>query len=275
MKKRLMCLFILLVLLMCPLARADFGGISGDVGYVSSGYDVDTSYDGDGLSSSGSLISFVLMFIFFGILYLLLHCLGEILRQLRFLVQRIQGREPNELPGKPEGVDVTLLKPTSALEDFDEAKLLHDIPRIYVLLQNAWAAGNLTPIQPLLTVSYYAQMCDKLQEDYLDRKITSHLEDIEVLHVELLGCLPGQWGSSDRLYVSLQTRFVNYLTNEDHFTIRGSRHKKVYMRYEWEMKRHRDGSKVFMPDRSALPDDIDCTWRLSEITGISKRTLKH
>ena len=47
------------------------------------------------------------------------------------------------------------------------------------------------------------------------------------------------------------------------------------MRYEWEMKRHRDGSKVFMPDRSALPDDIDCTWQLSEIKGISKRTLRH
>ena len=88
MKKRLMCLFILLMLLMCPLARADFGGISGDVGYVSSGYDVDTSYDGDGLSSGGSLISFVLMFIFFGILYLLLHCLGEILRQVHKNHQR-------------------------------------------------------------------------------------------------------------------------------------------------------------------------------------------
>ena len=275
MKKRWVCLLTLLVLLMCPLARADFGGISGDVGYVSSGYDVDTSYS---TGSSGIFLPFgnLLVALFmFGFLYLLVNLLRFICKHLTFLVQRLRGQEPSELLDASQGVDVSYLEPVSQLKDFDEAKLLSQIPAIYLLLQKAWAAGDLTPVQPLLTIPYYAQMCDKLQEDYLDNEITSHLEQVEVLDVQVLGCLLSHCGAADHLYLSLRTRFVNYLTDAQGAVLHGDKSAKVYMHYEWDMERRRDSTAAFVPDGDAAPAAVDCDWIISQIKGISKRTRRY
>lgn len=261
MKKRWVCLLALLVLLVCPLARADFGGFSDSA--LSSGYDV--SYDigvhagESGFSILGSLFGTLFLFVFFGLI-------GGILLLLRYLIRRMLGLEPTY-----HGKDVSYIRPVSELHDFDEAKLLQQIPAIYVMLQEAWAAGDLTPIQPLLTIPYYAQMRDLLQRDYLNKRLKSHLEQIAVTDVKITGCMPGHYGETDRLFVSLDASFINYITNIFGSITRGNKTDKIPMHYQWEMERRRNNPNAFTFDGSTLPDDIRCDWIITRITGYPSR----
>lgn len=289
MKKRVLCLLAVLLLLALPLGRADFGDFSGgsDYGgssdwgsYNSSDYDdYDSGFNyighyGRGLSLSQEMIVIVIVVAV-------------------LLIANALRKKTGALPAGAKTVDVSTLEPVSALADFSESEFTGKLSNMYVRLQEAWAEGNLKPVEPLLTAPYYAQMTAQLKRDFTDKGIASHIEHLSVLDVNLLGCRPGKDGEPDRLFAEINARFVNYLTDADGELIRGSRKNEIYMQYEWTLER----SAVIGAERTVncpncgAPVDANrfarcpyCDsvieksgydWVLAQIKGISRRTVRH
>ncbi len=288
MKKRLLCLSVLLMLLFsaCTLSRADFGDFSGDSDYggsdySSSDYSSDDSYyydDDDGEWS------FEIVIITVGIIAVVA------------IVDSISEKRKKRFKGAKgaKGVDPSALKPVSALNNFNESELTGRLSNMYIRLQEAWAKGDLSPVEPLLTAPYYAQMASQLKREFTDKGITSHLEHIAVLEVNLLGCIPATDDQKpDFLYVSLRTRFVNYLTDRNGKVVRGSRKDEIYMHYEWTLERSEQihakrtincpncGAAVDAnrfakcPYCDSVIENSGYDWVISSIKGISRETVKH
>ncbi len=282
MKKRIFCLLAVLMVLFCLLGHADFGDFSGgsDYGgsdYSSSDWSYSSSSDWDSSSGDGewSIETIVVMGSIFIVCYVLCN------------------REKKTKPKGAKGVDTSTLKPVSALTDFNEREFTGKLSNMYIRLQEAWAAGDLTPVEPLLSAPYFAQMDNQLQRDFVSKGITSHLEYISVLDVKLLGCKPGEGDEPDRLYASLKTRFVNYLTDKNGKIVRGSRKDEIYMEYEWALERSADHSAERVTNCPNCGSPIDANrsaicpycgsviessgydWVLTQIKGISRKTVKH
>lgn len=274
MKQRLFCLLTLLMLLACPLARADFGDFSGGSDYGSDSFDFSSSssYDFDSSSDSRSSSTHenndpLRGSNFLTVVVLLVICAGAALLKLNesfYGVPRSHlDDRVRDTAGLADEQRSHHYQPISQLKNFDAEDITEKIPGMYRHLQSAWTAGNLKPIEPLLTAPYYAEMEKQLKQDFLDKGITSHMEYIAVISVSLLGCLPGKADTPDRLYVSLWTRFVNYLTNSDGKIIRGDPKDEIYMHYEWTMERQ----------STPLPDEEQPEWVISRISGLSRKTV--
>lgn len=288
MKKRLLCLSVLLMLLFsaCTLSRADFGDFSGGSDYGGSDYG-GSDYSSSDYGSSGSYyyddddwgIEGVILV--FGMVAVI-------------VIISIRSEKSKSRPKGAKGVDKSTLKPVSALSNFNESELTGRLSNMYIRLQEAWANGDLSPVEPLLTAPYYAQMASQLKREFTDKGITSHLEHMSVLEVNLLGCIPSADGQTpDRLYVSLRTRFVNYLTDKDGKVIRGSRKDEIYMHYEWTLERSEQINakrSINCPNCGAAVDanrfakcpycgsvieNSGYDWVISSIKGISRKTVKH
>ncbi len=288
MKKRLLCLSLLLMLLLsaCTLSRADFGDFSGGSDYGGSDYggsDYSSSdysgrdsyyYDNDEMSLDGVIFIAGMVVV--------------------VLIVSNRSEIKKKRPKGAKGVDTSALKPVSTLSNFNESELTGRLSNMYIRLQQAWANGDLSPVEPLLTAPYYAQMASQLKREFTDKGITSHLEHIAVLEVKLLGCIPSTDGQKpDRLYVSLRTRFVNYLTSKDGKVVRGSRKDEIYMHYEWTLERSEQINakrSINCPNCGAAVDanrfakcpycgsvieNSGYDWVISSIKGISRKTVKH
>ncbi len=288
MKKRLLCLSLLLMLLLsaCTLSRADFGDFSGGSDYGDSDYggsDYSSSdysgsdsyyYDNDEMGLESVILTFGMIAV--------------------VLIVNNRSERKKKRPKGATGVDTSALKPVSTLSNFNESELTGRLSNMYIRLQQAWANGDLSPVEPLLTAPYYAQMASQLKREFTDKGITSHLEHISVLEVKLLGCIPSTDGQKpDRLYVSLRTRFVNYLTNKDGKVVRGSRKDEIYMHYEWTLERSEQINakrSINCPNCGAAVDanrfakcpycgsvieNSGYDWVISSIKGISRKTVKH
>ncbi len=286
MKKRILCLFMLLLLLLsaCTLSHADFGDFSGGSDYGGSDYSSsdysggsDYYYDDD----DGEL-TFEATVITFGLIAVVV------------IVDSISEKKKKKRPKGAKGVNTSALKPVSTLSNFNESEMTGRLSNMYIRLQEAWANGDLSPIEPLLTAPYYAQMASQLKRDFTDKGITSHLEHIAVLEVTLLGCVPAADDQKpDRLYVSLKTRFVNYLTDKNGKVVRGSLEDEIYMQYEWTLERSGqiDAERTVNCPNCGAPVDANrfakCPycgsvieksgydWVISSIKGISRKTVKH
>ena len=283
MKKRILCLFALLLLLLsaCTLSHADFGDFSGGSDYGGS------DYSGSDYSSGSDYYygdddgewNFEVVILTFGLIA---------------VVAIADSASKKKHPKGAKGVDTSALKPVSALSNFSESELTGRLSNMYIRLQEAWANGDLSPVEPLLTAPYYAQMASQLKRDFTDKGITSHLEHIAVLEVTLLGCVPATDDKKpDRLYASLRTRFVNYLTDKDGKVVRGSRKDEIYMQYEWTLERSGqiDAERTVNCPNCGAPVDANrfakCPycgsvieksgydWVISSIKGISRKTVKH
>ncbi len=284
MKKRILSLAVLLLCLICTLGHADFGDFSGgsDYGGSDSSYDSDwsSSYDYHSDYDSDGEWSPVTYYVVVGILLYVL------------IVGNMKTKKSNR-PEGAKGVDVSALNPVSDLENFSPAEFNGKLSNMYIRLQEAWANGDLTPVEPLLTAPYYAQMAQQLKRDFIDKGITSHLEHISVLDVQLLGCIPGSDDVPDRLYAQLKTRFVNYLTDRNGKIVRGDKNDEIYMTYEWTLERSANTSAertVNCPNCAAPVDanrfarcpfcdsvieNSGYDWVISQIKGISRETQKH
>ncbi len=283
MKKRVFGFLVVLMLFICVLGRADFGDFSGGSDYGGSDYggshdSYSGSYGWDSDSSDGDAWS-IEVIIFTGALIVVFCIWGE------------KGKK--QQPKGAKGVDVSKLKPVSALENFSEREFTGKLSNMYIRLQEAWAAGDLKPVEALLSAPYFAQMDSQLQRDFVSKGITSHLEHISVLDVKLLGCETGGEGEPERLYASLKTRFVNYLTDKNGKVVRGSRKDEIYMDYEWTLERSADrnakrvtncpncGSAIDANRAATCPycgsviESSGYDWVLTQIKGISRKTVKH
>lgn len=143
------------------LGRADFGDFSGGSDYggssdsYSGGYsgsDYRDSYDDDADAPSvivGAVVVVVLLII------------GACSKK----------GKSGASPAGAKPVDASTLEPVSALANFSESEFTGKLSNMYVRLQEAWAAGDLKPVEPLLTAPYYAQMAAQLKRDFTDKGI--------------------------------------------------------------------------------------------------------
>lgn len=283
MKKRILCCLIAaLILVFCTLGRADFGDFSGgsDYGGSSSSDSSWSSYDSDSSSySGGEWDSGTWIIIVGGVIAI-------------YIFAGRGSKKKSEASGA-KGVDVSKLAPVSELKNFNPGEFNGKLSNMYLRLQEAWAGGDLSPVEPLLSAPYYAQMAAQLKRDFTDKGITSHLEHISVLDVELLGCTPGAEDTPDRLYARIQARFVNYLTDKEGKVVRGNDRDEIYMTYEWTLERSAnlsDARTVNCPNCAAPVDanrfakcpycgsvieNSGYDWVISHIKGISRRMAKH
>ena len=283
MKKRVLCLLAVLFLFAFALGRADFGDFSGGSDYCGSsdsysggysGSDYRDSYDDDADAPSvivGAVVVVVLLII------------GACSKK----------GKSGASPAGAKPVDASTLEPVSALANFSESEFTGKLSNMYVRLQEAWAAGDLKPVEPLLTAPYYAQMAAQLKRDFTDKGITSHLEHVSVLDVKLIGCRPGKDSVPDRLFATINARFVNYLTDKNGKIVRGDQNDEIYMQYEWTLERSADigaertvncpncGAPVdanrfaSCPYCNSVIENSGYDWVIAQIKGISRNTVKH
>lgn len=292
MKKRILCLLAVLFLFAFTLGRADFGDFSGgsdyggssdsswssdsydsyDSGYYSGGY-----YDGHGGDGDFSETMVIVVITVVVIL----------------IVAGVKKGKSGASPAGAKPVDASTLEPVSKLESFSESEFTGKLSNMYVRLQEAWAAGDLKPVEPLLTAPYYAQMAAQLKRDFTDKGITSHLEHVSVLDVKLLGCRPGKDSVPDRLFATINARFVNYLTDKNGKLVRGDKNDEIYMQYEWTLERSASigaertvncpncGAPVdanrfaSCPYCNSVIENSGYDWVIAQIKGISRNTVKH
>ena len=176
---------------------------------------------------------------------------------------------------------------------FNEAEFREKLSNAYVRLQNAWQAKDLTPIRPLLTDAFYAQM-DRQLEGARSRHETNRVERIAVLGVTLSGWRQAQ--GSDIMVARLKTRIVDYWVNDTTgAVVRGNPSAEKFMDYEWELMRA-SGRQTAAPGAVAVHNCPNCgavlninhtaqceycgsivtvddyDWALNSIKGISQRT---
>ncbi len=289
MKKKLLCLLVALICLVALFpGHADFGDYSGNSDYGDSDYDsgYDSSWDSDSWSDSGYYGSGDSG----GDFYIVVFTVGGIL--LIALIGGVRSKSKKKAGGASP-TPVNSMRPLSALTELNQDELCAQISNMYIRLQEAWAARDLSPVEPLLSAPLYAQTSAQLKRDFIDKGITSHMEHISVLDVTLLGCKPAENGAPDRVFARVNARFVNYLTDASGKLVRGDRNDEIYMQYEWTLERSGSASgktSVNCPNCGA-PVDVNKSakcpycgtaientsydWVVSQIKGLSRNTVKH
>ena len=239
-KRLTICLVALLVSFgaFAFAGRADFGDYGGDSDYgdsdygdSDSDYDYDSDYDDDGYGYGVGGVSgkdLLLVLIIGGILFAVAFNKGKKAKQAQ------QGY----VPGAAE-TDPSTLRPAEEYRQvdpqFDDAAFREKLANLYVQMQQAWEAKDLTPLQPYLSGAFYAQ-ADRQLDRYRQNKQTNHMERITVLDVSLTGWK--QENGHDIMIAQLRTRLVDYVTDDTTGKlVRGSRTAEKFMRYEWQLER--------------------------------------
>ena len=176
---------------------------------------------------------------------------------------------------------------------FNESQFLEDVSNLYVRMQNAWTARDLTPIRTRLTAELYAKS-ERQVKTYINNRQTNHVERISVLNSKIAGCTKDD--RNDIVTVDFTARVVDYVTDDRTGNIvRGSSSRELFMTYRWTFIRtlgkvtgaagEADGKHC--PNCGA-PIDLnqsavcsycgsvvesgDYDWVLSNIQGISQRS---
>ena len=248
MKKRL-ALFIAFILVTVSLFSvvgfADFGDYAGDSdwggGWDSgsdwgsdwdsdwgSDWDSDSDYYYSSSSGSGSGDSGMIIAVFIVIV---------IIATVESVRSKAKGK--NTSARRPVNVQPTASKPlVNNLADFkerdpgfNETRFLEDVSNLYVRMQNAWTAKDLTPIRPKLTAELYAKS-DRQVQAYIKNNQTNHVERISVLNSNIVGCTSDE--KNDIITVEFTARVVDYVTDDKTGNIiRGSNSRELFMTYRW------------------------------------------
>ncbi|MCR5637168.1 MAG: Tim44 domain-containing protein [Clostridiales bacterium] len=299
MKKRLIpVLLILALVILFPLKSfADFGDYAGNNdyggGYDGGGYDYGGNdyggnYYGGSTYSSGDL---ELSDIIVGIVII-----GGI---LLFSFIKTNGKNKNK--SVPQGG--TPVTPVSSLRPvmeyykldpgFSEAALCEKLANLYVQMQNAWTAKDISTLRPYFTDSFYTQM-DRQLDQKRNARQTNYVERIAVLSVTLSGFK--QVNNEDHMVALLKSRIVDYtLDDTTGKLISGSKTAEKFMTYEIDLCRTTGTltsqatgtSKIACPSCGA-PLDINVSarceycgsvvnidkhdWAINSIKGISQVT---
>lgn len=118
---------------------------------------------------------------------------------------------------------------------FSEEKFLSDASNLYIQMQNAWTARNLTALRPRLSAALYAQS-ERQLEAYKQRHQTNHVERVNVIDKRIVGCTKDS--QNDIITVRLTSRIVDYVTDDySGEVIRGDQNKELFMTYQWTFLR--------------------------------------
>lgn len=242
---RVLAAFLVVCMLALPvLAGADLGGFSGgsdyggggssDWGGSSSDWDSNWSsssgstyyYDGDSDEpiSGGSMIFALVIFIVIVV-----------------LVSR-GAKKSGAKAGQPAGAQRTAqsqLKPMGDYQvidpNFSADDLVERISNLYVQMQNACTARDLSSLRPYFTDALYGQFDRQIQQLKAAGRV-NHVDNIAVLGVTLRGWQ--QDDQNDRIIAEVRTRITDYTVDEKTgAVVSGSRDKEKFMTYEYALVR--------------------------------------
>ena len=313
-KKIALILAAVLIMLSSTVAFADFGDFAGgsdwggsdfgggfDSGWDSgwdSGYDYDYDYGYGGsyypsdsvTVSSGDFGFFEITVTAIVIIVIVVAIIGK--NSIGKNVSGGNGRVniPTQ-PTAPMVNDIASLKQRDPA--FNESKFLGDVANLYIRLQDAWTAKDLSDVRPHLTEELYARSERQIQ-GYVSRNQTNHVERVSVLNTRIIGCTND--AKNDIITVEILSRITDYITDDrTGNVIRGDRNRELFMTYHWTFIRtlgKTSGEEGLVDDKHCpncgAPIDLNrsavceycgsvCTsgdyyWVVSDIKGISQRS---
>lgn len=192
--------------------------------------------------------------------------------------------------------DESKLEDLSSLKDkdenFDQTDVVEDISNWYVRMQNAWTAGDFSPMQPYFSDALYSQFARQLKQ-MKSQNLTNYVENISVLGVNLQGWY--EEGGQDFLVAKVQTRITDYTVNASGDVVSGHKDREKFMTYRWILSRTsgvmsgEDKSEMTNCPNCGAPIDLNksakcpyCdtvlessehSWVISAIQGLSQQTL--
>ena len=152
-------------------------------------------------------------------------------------------------PEKPESlktpIALTRSKPTQNLKpmdkyvaldpEFDEETIKGLMSNLFVQLQDARHAKDISSLRPYMTDAFYNQM-DRQLEDFRKDHKTEYAERIAVLNIELKGWR--QSAGRDYIVVGLNSRAVSYVLDDaTGKVISGNKEREKFTEYEIELSR--------------------------------------
>lgn len=136
-------------------------------------------------------------------------------------------------PAQPMVNDLADLKARDPA--FSEEKFLSDASNLYIQMQNAWTARNLTALRPRLSAALYAQS-ERQVEAYKQRHQTNRVERVNVIDKRIVGCTKDN--QNDIITVRLTSRLVDYVTDDNTGAVlRGDPNRELFMTYQWTFLR--------------------------------------
>jgi len=292
---------LLLIMLLVPVSGlADMGGFAGDTdfgGFDFGGSDIDfggsdygSDYGGGLILGSGGLFGG------FGTVIIVVIVIVIVILSKRGK----KGGSANKAAA-PGGqyIPANVLRSVEELNAkdpaFNAAVLAEQVGNLYVRMQNAWTAKDMTPVRPYFTDALYNQFASQL-EMLKKAGRTNYVDRIAVLGVSVRGWYTQ--GMNDILSLSVRTRIVDYTKLDvNGQLISGSETQEKFMEYEYLMIRPSDAltketelgatTAVNCPNCGA-PLDINNSakcpycdnvvrfeghdWVIYQIKGISQRT---
>lgn len=119
--------------------------------------------------------------------------------------------------------------------NFDTERMCGELANIYIRLQSAWCARDLSPVRSSLSGELYAQLSSQL--DAIRRQgRTPHVDRPAVLGVDIVGW--SQSGVADSIVARLTARIVDYTTDDaSGAVVSGSMTDEKFIQYEWTLSR--------------------------------------
>ncbi len=119
---------------------------------------------------------------------------------------------------------------------------------VYIDIQNAWCARDLSPVRPVMHTNLY-NTTDKQVQSKIQQKVIYHYESIAINTAYLTSFV--QDNQYEYLTVYLNARFIDYQTNEETGAIiRGDKNTRWDFRYKMKFMR-----SVGMQTKDALSDN--------------------
>ncbi len=167
---------------------------------------------------------------------------------------------------------------------------------LYVRMQNAWTAGDISELRPFFTDSFFTRM-ERSLEGIRQRGRTNYVERIAVMDVTPRGF--HQTAGEDHILLRLRTRIVDYTVDDaTGQVVSGHKDREKFMTYEWDLVRPAgmktpptgaDGLRHVNCPNCGAPLDINTSarcpycgsvlespgtdWAICAIHGISQQTM--
>lgn len=119
--------------------------------------------------------------------------------------------------------------------NFDTDRTCSALANLYVRLQAAWCARDLSPVQSCLSSELFAQLTSQLDAIRAQGR-TPHVDRPAVLGVDIVGW--SQSGGADSIVARISARIVDYTTDDaTGELVSGSMTDEKFIQYEWTLSR--------------------------------------
>lgn len=118
---------------------------------------------------------------------------------------------------------------------FSEERFMEDVSNLYVRLQNAWTAKDLSSVQTRIASELYAKSQAQLNA-MKEKGVTNYVDNISVMSTDILGCTLGE--KEENIVLKLVARITDYTVEDSTGKIlSGFKDKQVFMTYHLTMTR--------------------------------------